>query len=483
MKNKIVKVVLALFVAVLALPLVAVAAVGTVTNVIAKPGDAQIELSWTAVTGATNYKVYHGTAPVSDNEAYNLPTIKTKNAASQVVIGDLTNGQTYYFSVTAVDAAGNESEFYSEPEVSATPQKSTTGGNGGAELDLLTVRAQDSETVVVSFGSKIVMPTSAEQKFRIIYEFNQKPLKVVAVKFAPGTEDTLVIKTEPQEPGGDYLLVLPNELKSVSGASLAKADLTVNFLGSSLLASNDDSSIVTTVNAVDQFKVAEVRQLKPTELAVKFSRPVVLPTKAQGGPAPFTILNNNNPDLKIVVQNYTLDEEDPSLVLLTTDALQPSAHTLVVANVTDTTGELITGQNSIIEFGGSSLLDKLAPEDVTKLAATIKDLQKLLVALNWVKSANTANDLAEYVLYQSVDGQNFTKIRTYTDSQLETATVDNLMANTTYTFKLTAVDRAGNESAGVTTKVTLPETGPGLVGLALGSLAAGRYFARRKRNE
>jgi hypothetical protein len=178
-----------------------------------------------------------------------------------------------------------------------------------------------------------------------------------------------------------------------------------------------------------------------------------------------------------------LDEEDPSLVLLTTDALQPSAHTLVVANVTDTTGELITGQNSIIEFGGSSLLDKLAPEDVTKLAATIKDLQKLLVALNWVKSANTANDLAEYVLYQSVDGQNFTKIRTYTDSQLETATVDNLMANTTYTFKLTAVDRAGNESVGVTTKITLPETGPGLVGLALGSLAAGRYFARRKRNE
>lgn len=79
--------------------------------------SAEVSLSWEAPTSNTDgspvgniegYKVHVGTAPGSytrNNEAGN-------QTASTV--SSLTEGQTYYFAVTAYDQAGTESEFSNE---------------------------------------------------------------------------------------------------------------------------------------------------------------------------------------------------------------------------------------------------------------------------------------------------------------------------------------------------------------------------------
>ncbi|NOU96631.1 hypothetical protein GC093_25925 [Paenibacillus sp. LMG 31456] len=72
------------------------------TGLTAIAGDRQAILSWNSVAGATNYKVYKGTAP----GVYDVtPAITLNNGTSFNVTG-LSNGTTYYFTVKA----SNESE-------------------------------------------------------------------------------------------------------------------------------------------------------------------------------------------------------------------------------------------------------------------------------------------------------------------------------------------------------------------------------------
>lgn len=83
------------------------------TDVTATPGDGQVTVSWSAVTGAIAYKVYYGTT----SDAY-TQSVSDITSTSTTVTG-LTNGTLYYFAVTAI-GTGGESD--TSAEVSATPQ-------------------------------------------------------------------------------------------------------------------------------------------------------------------------------------------------------------------------------------------------------------------------------------------------------------------------------------------------------------------------
>jgi len=77
-------------------------------------GNGQVELNWTANTDDTvGYKVYYGTAPGVYGASEDV------GDATEVIIAGLTNGVTYYFTVTALDAYNNESAYSNE--VSAMP--------------------------------------------------------------------------------------------------------------------------------------------------------------------------------------------------------------------------------------------------------------------------------------------------------------------------------------------------------------------------
>lgn len=97
-------------------------------NVSAAAGDGQATLQWDFVSGAAAYAIYAGTAPGS----YGADPVDTVDGSMNTYMASgLTNGTTYYFAVTAVDASGTSSGYSSE--ASATPR------SGNADLSNLTL--------------------------------------------------------------------------------------------------------------------------------------------------------------------------------------------------------------------------------------------------------------------------------------------------------------------------------------------------------
>jgi plastocyanin/predicted lipoprotein with Yx(FWY)xxD motif len=87
--------------------------VSTPTGVTGTPmGTGQVGLTWTAVSGATTYRIMMSTTP-SGPFTQITPTSITSSSAT---VGGLTPATTHYFQVIAVDAAGNQSS----PSATAT---------------------------------------------------------------------------------------------------------------------------------------------------------------------------------------------------------------------------------------------------------------------------------------------------------------------------------------------------------------------------
>jgi uncharacterized protein (DUF1800 family)/fibronectin type 3 domain-containing protein len=84
------------------------------TGLTATPGDKQIVLAWTAVTGAATYNVYRGTT--SGAEA--ATAIATGITGTTFTNTGLTNGTTYFYQVSATNAIGTGDK---SAEASAKP--------------------------------------------------------------------------------------------------------------------------------------------------------------------------------------------------------------------------------------------------------------------------------------------------------------------------------------------------------------------------
>ena len=90
---------------------------GAPTGLTATPGNAEVGLSWTAPAAGgspARYRVYEGTSP-----GFTLGTPVMSTTSTNATVTGLTNGTTYYFVVTAVDASGTVSA--ASAEASAEP--------------------------------------------------------------------------------------------------------------------------------------------------------------------------------------------------------------------------------------------------------------------------------------------------------------------------------------------------------------------------
>ncbi len=91
----------------------------TPVGVVATAGNASVGLTWTASAGATSYSIYRGTS--SGGEGATPVGTATTNSFTDT---GLTNGTTYYYTITASNSAGTSAK---SAEVHATPAASGTG--------------------------------------------------------------------------------------------------------------------------------------------------------------------------------------------------------------------------------------------------------------------------------------------------------------------------------------------------------------------
>lgn len=126
--------------------------------------------------------------------------------------------------------------------------------------------------------------------------------------------------------------------------------------------------------------------------------------------------------------------------------------------------------------------DKTAPEEVTNLALTFKQqLENFVVMMSWTPSLNSAKDLVDQIVYQSMDMGATYGPGTSLGAAATTHDISDLKAGESLTVKITTKDSAGNESVGAVKSIRLPQTGIGAGLLLLGSAAvANRILNRRK---
>ncbi len=91
-----------------------------VSGLSATAGAGSVALSWGTTADAVKYKVYYGTSEITDVTASGV-TYDGETTGITYTVDGLTDGTTYYFAVTAVDEAGNESPVGTGSTGSATP--------------------------------------------------------------------------------------------------------------------------------------------------------------------------------------------------------------------------------------------------------------------------------------------------------------------------------------------------------------------------
>ena len=92
---------------------------GTPTGLSAQASSGRVALTWNAVAGSTSYRVKRATA---SGGPYNSIANPSNTAYTDTAV---TNGTTYYYAVSAVNAGG---ESTNSAQVSATPVAGTSGG-------------------------------------------------------------------------------------------------------------------------------------------------------------------------------------------------------------------------------------------------------------------------------------------------------------------------------------------------------------------
>ena len=108
---------------------------GAPTGLTVTAGNAQVALSWTAVSGASRYTVYYSQASIASLTASGVIKVEDISSAAHTVTA-LSNGRRYYFVVTATNAGG---ESAASGEVSATPQAGVASISGRLTFDLVPI--------------------------------------------------------------------------------------------------------------------------------------------------------------------------------------------------------------------------------------------------------------------------------------------------------------------------------------------------------
>ncbi len=484
-----------------------------VDGVQAVPGDASVTLSWDASTdnvGVMGYVLYYGTVSVSQaGQEYDNQT-EIGNVLIYTMAG-LQNNVTYYFAVTAKDAAGNESEEYSL-EVSATPAASVIEDDGTPPT-VVAAAAGNCDGLTVTFSEPVVLPgANPGNAFKIENLDTYAALEISGAETLAGAQNKVVLSTSAMETGAQYLLTVGIAVEDrLSNPIVSGTSDTAVFSGVACVDEPVEPVEPVEPNEPDEPaddveapKLESVEVVSLTELKLKFDEEVILPVRddvvaeapVAEEPDPalelFSILDLAQNPIVILEVSYVeteaLDTENnpvldkTQLRLVTEPHMQDKEYFLKITGLTDAEGNVTIG-----DFKSSTNyktpapvveVDAIAPEDVQNFVSSVMDS---LVKLNWGSSLNTAGDLVDQYLYVSTDGGATFEKKGALGKEVNEYKFEGGVEGQNYVFKVTTVDEAGNESEGTVVTATLPVTGPALLGLAAAALMGGGILGRKKK--
>lgn len=468
----------------------------------ATAGDGEIKLTWSAAsddTAVTGYKIYEGDKPVGDDgDVYNLPNIETENTTEYIVKG-LKNDQPYYFSVTALDAAGNESINYS-PEATATPKAGAPKSDAaaaethGASVEdngqapkVLAVSADSNVTVKVQFSEAIKLPSDQPASaFNIVTSATKERLAVqtATLDSSDATGATVLLTTAPQKENTDYVVTVGIEVKDFNNNPIVSGTSdTGSFKGmkpDNLVAANgasDSTPVVAVTSDVStDLKVISGSADYNDRMQLVFSGPIQLPTNTLTA----LTVTQKGTDKKLNILNVSLSVDGTTIYVIT-EKQSAVDYEITFGDIRDAKNKVLAADTKFV-VTGKGVADTTPPEDVTDFVAKVKNVQQSIIGLQWKPSINSANDLADYTVYQS-EGKNTSTFGEASALGANTTSVEiqNLNPGKWYTFKMTAKDTTGNESKGILANVYLPETGPGAIAAGLTGLVMGWYKRRKNR--
>ncbi len=459
----------------------------------ALPGDSSVDLSWevaTDDTAVTGYKIYYGLdSVVEDGGAYTFGAVDAGDVVTYTMAG-LENDVTYYFAVTAYDAEGNESEYYSN-EASATPVSSES-----EDLDapyIVSASATNNMVVEVIFSEDVVLPADAYSVFEIMSLETDEALEILDAYVSEESATTVLLLTATQEEGMSYMITAGTGVSDEAGNAIVSGTSdTAVFDGGAEAVVDEEEEVVeeeedtTELVEIDETspEIDDVESASLTEVNVIFDEVVVLPT--ENPEAAFEIIKGDD-DSIVEVTYAAVSEEAPLVVILYTSELEAGEdYIITVTGITDEAGNELTNtfdRTASFKAATYDVADLIAPEDVTDFVAALvaaeEDEDITSVELEWTESENSEGDLDAQLLYISEDdGESYDTLDSLSPD-VTSHIVDSLTPGLTYFFKLTMKDLAGNESDGVIRSITLPESGAGLGAVMLATVMGVVAWRRR----
>lgn len=477
-----------------------------VENLEATPGDGEIQLTWDAATDnveVTGYAIFYGTSSLvqayldletsgEDPESleFEYDTIVDIDNVVEYTVEGLDNDTTYYFSVVAVDAAGNESLSYSN-EASATPVAAPQDDDGTPPTVLSAV-ASRCTTVELTFSEHVTYPEANPGEAFTIEDFDTLEfLSVTGVQDSP-LENTLTLTMPEMTDMAQYRLTVGIDIADDFGNPMVSGTSdTAIFTG---IACPEEPPVVEEPPAEetpevdpnadqDAPKLENVDVISPTELWLTFNEEVVFPEGEDVDTTSlFSIFDGDNNALE-VTEVDRVDNDPTILILSTSEHLINTEYFVSVSGLLD-----VDGNATIGDFKSSAAYNTFTSEDVEEdvevIVPSLENISNLvanvtdqLVNLSWASAGNAV----DHYLYVSTDGGTTYKKKAELGKDASSYAYEGVVEGQNYLFKVVSVDAEGNQSEGLVATAALPSTGPGLALLAAASLLGGTGLSRRRK--